>query len=274
MAIITTEELNQFLTTSVLGKYVITVDELPSTNALLKECCDQLGEGALICCDRQTAGRGRCAHAWHSPAGVNLYFSVLLTPPRSFAPRIPQLAMLAALALFQALKKVAPEMPLALKWPNDLWSGTRKLSGILCEGAAPCEKHQGKFPVVMGVGINVNSTIGDFPAELQETAGSLAICNPGMTFNRAQVLGYFLNALEEYYNRWLASKDFTEFADEWRKYDLLDGKNIIVQLPNKTLTGVVCGISPAGLLLLKRDDTKVVQPIYAGDVHIKRESIL
>ena len=274
MSIITTEELNQYLTTRVLGRHVLSVEELPSTNALLKERAEEFEEGMLICCDHQTAGRGRGKHAWHSPSGVNLYFSLLLTPSRAFAPRIPQLAMLAALALFHALKQVAHEMPLALKWPNDLWCGTRKLSGILCEGAAPGEKHCGKFPVVMGVGININSTLGDFPLELQETAGSLAICNPGKGYSRAQVLAFFINHLERYYNRWLESKDFSVFADEWQENDLLDGKNIIVELPNESVSGVVCGISPTGLLLLKRDDNKVIEPIYAGDVHIRRESII
>ncbi|MBR4125243.1 MAG: biotin--[Victivallales bacterium] len=219
-------------------------------------------EGLVVTAEIQTAGRGRQRRLWHSPPGRNLYFSVLLRPqcPQT---RLPQLAMLAALALHRALRNRAPELQVALKWPNDLWLQGRKLSGILCE----CPPQFGDArAIVIGIGLNVNARREDFPPELQETATSMAIA-AGHDFEREKILAEILNSLNELYNNWLNTNNLCIFLSEWQKHDLLLGKTITVQRPTDQLKGIVLGLTSEGLLRLDVPGRGEVV-ISAGDVHL------
>src|ERR1700692_338624 len=76
-------------------------------------------EGTVVIAERQSAGRGRMGRTWHSPAGVNLYTTIILRPPIAMA-EVPRLSLVAGVAAAEALKEVAPGI-VALKWPNDVW---------------------------------------------------------------------------------------------------------------------------------------------------------
>ncbi len=252
------------LKTKALGRTRACEECCESTNQIaLDDARAGAPEGLLVTAELQTAGRGRQRRLWHSPPGKNLYFSVLLRPA-CHQTRLPQLAMLTALALHQALHKLAPELKIDLKWPNDLWLQNRKLSGILCE----CPPQSGKTcAIVVGVGLNVNARREDFPTELQETATSLAI-GARKEFDRAVVLAEILNALEPLYLEWLVAQDLTPFLAYWHKHDLLQGKIICVQRPIDQLEGTVLGLTPEGLLRLNVPGRGEVL-VHAGDVHLK-----
>lgn len=127
-------------------------DLLPSTQSLLAERAEA-GEGAglAIMARRQTAGRGRAGRAWQSQAG-NLHISILLRPEGT-ARDIAGYALLAAVALHDAVRPFAPGRPLALKWPNDLMEGEAKLAGILSE--ASLDTQGGIAHLIFGIGINL-----------------------------------------------------------------------------------------------------------------------
>jgi BirA family biotin operon repressor/biotin-[acetyl-CoA-carboxylase] ligase len=79
------------------------------------------------------------------------------------------LPLMAALGVAEAVETVTGAR-VAVKWPNDLLIGERKLAGILCEsGTSPAS---GAFQVI-GVGINVNGRLADFPEDLRKTATSI-----------------------------------------------------------------------------------------------------
>jgi BirA family biotin operon repressor/biotin-[acetyl-CoA-carboxylase] ligase len=252
------------LKTTILGQNCISHETCDSTNQLVLDAAKNgAPEGLVVVSEIQTAGRGRQRRLWHSPPGRNLYFSVLLRPqcPQT---RLPQLAMVAALALHQAIRKVAPELDIGLKWPNDLWLQNRKLSGILCE----CPPQSGdRCAIVVGIGLNVNAQREDFPPELQTTATSLAIA-AGHDFDRTTLLAEILNAFDELYIKWLNTNDLKLFLSTWEKADILRGRTIAVQRPTDQLEGTVLGITPTGLLRLEvAGQGEVV--ISAGDVHLK-----
>lgn len=252
------------LHTRVLGGNLQFLDTCDSTNQVVLDAAKNGAlEGFMVVSEIQTAGRGRQRRLWHSPPGRNLYFSVLLRPqcPQT---RLPQLAMVAALALHQAIRKVAPELDIGLKWPNDLWLQNRKLSGILCE----CPPQSGdRCAIVVGIGLNVNAQREDFPPELQTTATSLAIA-VGHDFDRTTLLAEILNAFDELYIKWLNTNDLELFLSIWEKADILRGRTIAVQRPTDQLEGIVLGITPTGLLRLEvAGQGEVV--ISAGDVHLK-----
>lgn len=257
--------LNPLLNTRHMGRVVLSAPEMASTNQTLLESYEAFPEGTLAICESQSAGRGRQRRLWHSPQGVNLYFSLLLKP--QVTPiRLPQLAMLSAIALHRMLREVAPELPVALKWPNDLWINGRKLSGILCE--CPPANAAATPVIIVGIGLNVNSQLADFPPELQGTATSMAIAG-GKEYSREKVLAAFLGNFEELYFQWLESiQDLQPFLQEWSQYDLLIQRRITLSTPSGELSGIVTGYTPTGLMLLQIDGENAPRTISSGDVHL------
>ena len=255
------------LKTRRLGRRLLFAETMASTNQTLLDAAKAgtAVPGTVALCERQTAGRGRQRRLWHSPPGLNLYFSVLWES-RQTAARMPQLAMVAALALRRALAEIAPEAAIGLKWPNDLWDGAgRKLSGILCE--CPPWRDDTRQAVV-GIGVNVNAAQEDFPPELATTAGSLRLAT-GRIFAREALLAVLLGHLETLLEAWEASTDFASFTDEWAAHDILKGRVIAVETPGGGLMrGRVLGVDGMGLLRLQGDDGAVTT-ITAGDVHLR-----
>lgn len=143
--------------------------------------------GSVYLADEQQAGRGRGGHGWHSAAGEGLYVSALLRPQIP-AARLPLLPLAAGLAAAEAIRSAA-NLPIDLRWPNDLLLGPRKVGGILVESNT---QETGAFAVV-GIGINVHQR--GFPAALSTPATSLDI-EAGMRLSRQRLLVFLLKSLE------------------------------------------------------------------------------
>lgn len=255
------------LRASRIGMPLTVADVLDSTNQfLLEQAASKAQEGTLVVAESQTAGRGRQRRLWHSPPGLNLYFSMLLWPNTSPLRR-PQLALLTALALRRAILTQDASLEIGLKWPNDLWINGLKISGILCE--CPPEPLDGRYGIVIGVGLNVNSQMHDFPQELHATATSLRIQAGEKQFSRERLLAEFCNAFQELYDRWLNAESLLPFLPEWNSHDILVGKNISVQRPNDVVTGTVTGYTPEGLMRMQTVDGIIT--ISAGDAHLKHD---
>lgn len=215
--------------------------------------------GTVVVADAQTSGRGRFGRRWESPPGVNIYLSLLLRPPIE-PPRAPQLTLVTAVALAEAVEKGTGLAP-RLKWPNDLYIGGRKAAGILAEMAADPDlvRH-----VVIGVGLNVNAQPGDFPEELRETATSLRIA-AGRTFPRAGMLALFLDAFAAAYGRFLAG-GLAPFLPAWRRRSLLDGKRAALRLRDEDVRGTVLGIDDTGRLLFRREGARETERFAGGEI--------
>ena len=166
-------------------------DEIGSTNtSAMQAGAEGAPHGSVFVADAQTAGRGRGAHAWASPAGTGLYVSVLLRP--MLTPGDTLLVSLAAGLAAQAAVRTAAGVQADLRWPNDLLADGRKLGGILCEMQA--EAIRVRF-LVVGIGINVHQS--NFPPELATSAVSLAMLRPGKLVRRETVLVHLLRHLDE-----------------------------------------------------------------------------
>lgn len=261
-------ELEPLLTTRSLGRERLCLAEAGSTNSVAKE---QAGQGAchgfLVTADHQTQGRGRMQRPWHSPAGRNLYVSLVLRPAVA-PPRVPQLAIVVALALAEALAERVPDIPVRIKWPNDLWIGNCKVCGILCEMEA---EMTAVHHVVVGVGLNVNLREEECPAELREVATSLRMVG-GKDVSRVALLAAFLNRLEPMLDRWTEAEDLTPFLADYNRLALLHNREIRVEQARGVLTGRAVGISPQGELLLETADG--ILRVHSGDAHIQRDSLV
>jgi BirA family transcriptional regulator, biotin operon repressor / biotin---[acetyl-CoA-carboxylase] ligase len=167
-------------------RYAETTD---STQRMLAE--DE-SEGAIAVAEVQTEGRGRLGRAWDAPAGTSVLVSVLLLPAVE-APRLPELSLVAGGAVAQAIAEVTGLEP-AIKFPNDILVRSRKVAGILAESS------EGR--VVLGIGVNVNQTLEQLPADAKTEPTSLRLELSGPV-NRARLLAAILLQLERAYDAWV-----------------------------------------------------------------------
>ena len=260
-------ELPPLLATRALGRHLLCLDRTESTNAVAKQrAAADAPHGLLVSADHQTKGRGRMQRVWHSPPGRNLYVSLLLRPAVPPA-RVPQLAIVVAVALRAALAEHLPDLPVRIKWPNDLWIGGRKVCGILCEMEA---ETGAVHHVVVGVGLNVNTASDELPGDLRETATSLRIA-AGREVPRVPLLAAFLNHLEPMLDKWSDAEDLSPFLAAYEDGSLLHGREIRVEQLHGVLVGRAEGIGPRGELLLRTEAGLV--GVYSGDAHVRRESL-
>ena len=210
-----------------------------STNERAKELAAAgAPHGTLVTADEQSAGRGRQGRVWTAPAGSAVLMSLVVRELDELLP------ITAAVAICEALPAEA-----AIKWPNDVWIGRRKLAGILVEGR-PQEGW-----AVLGVGLNV--TTDSFPRELAETATSLRLA--GVETTPGQVLDALLPSLDA----WLGAPP-DAVLPAWRDRDALKGERVRWSGGE----GVAAGIDDSGSLLVDTHDGRVT--LDAGEVHLLR----
>ena len=165
------DELRAALKGCRIGNEIVVVEEAPSTNDLAWEAAERgAPEGFVVFAERQTAGRGQYGRRWESAPYQGLWLSVLLRP----ALTLRESPRLTSLLADVVATTIAGETGCAarIKPPNDIYISERKVAGILVEGRTG---NDGSYVAVAGIGINVAQTIADFPTELRETAGSLAM---------------------------------------------------------------------------------------------------
>jgi BirA family transcriptional regulator, biotin operon repressor / biotin---[acetyl-CoA-carboxylase] ligase len=150
-------------------------------------------EGAIAVAEEQTEGRGRLGRAWEAPAGTSVLVSVLLLPAVK-APRLPELSLVAGGAVAQAIADVTGLEP-AIKFPNDVLLGGRKVAGILAESS------EGR--VVLGIGVNANQTLEQLPVDAKTEPTSLRL-ELGEPVSRVRLLAAILLQLERAYDAWVA----------------------------------------------------------------------
>jgi BirA family biotin operon repressor/biotin-[acetyl-CoA-carboxylase] ligase len=262
------------LSTRRLGRTLVARAEVGSTN---DEAWDALSvdapDGTIVVADAQTRGRGRAGRTWHTAPGKALALSVLLHQDCD-RRSLGLLPLAAGLAVAQALETLGAAP--ALKWPNDVLLGGRKVAGVLCESrrilpvpgypASPSGREGApagaRDVAVVGVGVNVTQDAGDFPPEIAETATSLALA--GVATDRESVAAAFLGALETLWTE-LQGGGRTALLAAWSARADFWGSTVTVRAPAGALRGVARALDPDGaLVLVLEDGTETVA--LAGDL--------
>lgn len=219
-------------------------------------------EGAIVIAGAQTAGRGRRGRAWHSPTGSGLYVSVVLAPARARDDPDRATALLtltAGVAIAEAVERITGLAP-AIKWPNDLLVGRRKLAGILAEGVS-LSRANGVQYVVLGYGLNVGPAA--FPADLADRVTSLET-ELGRPMDALLLCAETLASLSARYDDLLDAR-FDAILDAWRRRAPGGrGARVSWDTPSGTATGITAGIDDRGALLVQAGDT--VHRIVSGEV--------
>ncbi len=247
----------------VVGRDIRVFENTTSTNDVVEKLArDGVKEGAVVFAEAQTKGRGRLGRKWVSAAGKGLWFSVLLRP--DLRPQeATQLTVAGATALARAVE-AQTGLKTEIKWPNDLLVGGRKAAGILTELSAELDriKH-----VVLGIGVDVNLTAAEFPAELRKIATSLRI-EAGRAIPRPELAVAILRELDHDYARIGAGK-FAEVADEWESRCTTIGRQVAIQVGDREIRGRAESLGEDGALLLRTDHGHL-ERIIGGDVTLEK----
>ena len=215
--------------------------------------------GDVFVADFQTAGRGRLDHEWHAARGENLTFSVVLDAADASPAEVATLPLVVGLAVARAVGALlGSSSQVAVKWPNDVLVGGKKICGILCERNGDA--------VVAGVGLNVNQT--DFPAEIAARATSLRLVE-GSSFSRDDVLNGVVAEIGDMHSRWLRG-GFAALRGAFAAFDLLKGREVAVLATDgdtAPVKGLCGGVQEDGSLLV--GETRV----YAGEAHVSETGL-
>jgi BirA family biotin operon repressor/biotin-[acetyl-CoA-carboxylase] ligase len=210
--------------------------------------------GTLVIADAQTSGRGRSGARWHSPAGENLYLSLVLRPTMA-ASAVTPFTLVAGLVVAAAIEERVSRATL-VKWPNDVHVAGRKISGILVEGQV---RGDALGSIVAGVGVNV--TTSSFPPPLDATATSLAMLG-ARDCDRVGLAVAIAVGLTEAVERF-AREGIAPFARELAARDALLGRRVKVG----DIEGSAMGIDAEGRLLVSTDAGTAI-PIASGHVEL------
>ena len=222
---------------------VEVVRETGSTNADLMARAAHLERPTLLIAEHQSAGRGRAGRSWLSNAGDSLTFSLawkFAGPPQ----QLLGLPLAVGVALAEAL--VALNVPVRLKWPNDLLKDGSKLGGILIETVRAEDK--GTWAVI-GVGLNLL-----MPDQLEERIGARAASAPWLAqMERNALMAALLAALAAAMAQF-ATTGFKDFRARWDALHAWRGQPVVViDAGAVAQRGVALGVDDIGRLLLDGD---------------------
>jgi BirA family biotin operon repressor/biotin-[acetyl-CoA-carboxylase] ligase len=252
------------LHTAIFGRDIMFYQTIDSTNRIAKEQAEAgAREGMVVIAEEQTAGKGRLGRAWFSPAGSNILCSIILYPGMAPSEAF-KLTMLASVAVVNAIRNVCGQAA-RIKWPNDVYIGSRKVCGVLTEFMAD---HSALAYVVIGIGLNVNFDPSRYP-EIMETATSLqAAC--GRPISRPTLFRALLQEMERLYGE-LHTNGGRTLQEAWKQHSMVLDQEVDIISGHEILTGVVKRISDEGHLILL-DNDGAIHNIICGDLSLRVKS--
>ena len=246
------------LKTEIIGKNVIHLESVDSTNDYLKKIGNDVQEGTVVISEEQTKGKGRLGRNWQSKSKEGIWMSIILKP-EIIPYKAPFITLIAGAAIVKALNNL--QVPAKVKWPNDIIINNKKVSGILTELSAEIERIN---YVVVGIGMNVKNL--DFDKELEEKATSLYKENYHLS--RVEIVSQILYEFEKLYNDYIVNDYKEETIKICKEYSAILNKDIyIIKGDEKELVKCV-DISNNGNLIV-RDGNNNVQEIFSGEVSIR-----
>jgi len=258
------KKLQKSLSSRLVGQRVIYLKTVDSTNEYAFGVANKgASEGTVILADEQTKGKGRLQRVWQSPPGLNIYTSVILRPP--FKPAVaPRITLMAGVAVADLVSQYGVR-GVALKWPNDVLIGGRKVCGILTEMKATGDRVD--F-VVVGIGLNVNMRKEDFSSEILDRATSVRE-ETGSVTPRQDLAVQLYHHLEKWY-KVLLEEGFPPVRESWLAFADILGKKIRTGPGKDEQPGQVIGVDEDGALLIK-NPMGLRQRVISGDIIVERD---
>ena len=250
------EKILSNLTTRQLGHNLAVFTTLDSTSSYIRRHLPFLPHGFTVTADEQLDGRGRRGKSFYSPKNDGLYFSFLLRDEKY--RNDPLFTIRISYAVCRAVDKLTGSESVKIKWVNDLYAGSKKIAGILCEapgGAPDCR--------IIGIGINFTVDKALVPQEIRHKIGSLRDVT-SEKLSKEALCAYILNELEAMYD---APLDDEAFLADYRRHSAVLGKEIQVLRENTELRAAALDIAPDGGLIV-RYPSGITEKLTAGEISI------
>jgi BirA family biotin operon repressor/biotin-[acetyl-CoA-carboxylase] ligase len=239
-----------------------------STQRVVREWLEAgTAEVAVAVAAYQTAGRGRHGREWVAPPGAALLLSVGFRPRALEARHAWRRAAIVSLAMRDAAEEQAglADRTLWLKWPNDIVAqgtpgGLRKVAGVLGESVATGDAVES---AVVGIGINSDWRMTDFPWALAPTMTSLRELAGKRPIDNEALLDAFLARLEQRYEALQAGR-FD--AGGWSAAQITTGRTVVIDAGDETISGTGMGVEPESGALVVRDQSGRAVPVSSGEV--------
>lgn len=240
---------------------IIYLDTVNSTNSYVKAhiadnqlADDRISDGDVVTARLQTAGRGRLGHEWAADEGM-LPMSILLKNP----PERENITARVGLAVCEALESLYElcGVSAAIKWPNDIIIGSRKVCGILCESVSFGDITN----IIVGIGVNVSQTAEFFENALLPNAASLLMLT-GKAPERRELTEKIAKRVKI-----RAAMSFAECYAEYKPRVINLGRQVRIISPNSEKTAEAVDISESGFLVC-RDESGVFE-VSSGEVSIR-----
>ena len=256
-------EITKDLNTKFIGKNLYVYKEVASTNTVAKFLSmNNIENGSVVISERQTKAKGRSGKSWESPLG-GIWLSIILNPNVDYS-KLPLITLATGVAVAKTLERVGIENP-EIKWPNDIIINDKKVCGILTEAVTKFNTIEN---VIIGVGIDANLNLADFPEELQDGTTTLQI-ELGRAGNENLLIGMFLEEFEKITNLFIEEK-YEDILKEWRKRSYTIGKIVEVREPfNTYYDAYVLGIGKEGALVVEKIDG-TLEKVISGECIIKK----
>lgn len=252
--------LKSLLHNKIIGKNLIVLDSVNSTNDYLKKLGNEGCEnGTVVAAREQTRGKGRLGRTWQSKKDDGIAFSVLLRP--NVAPsEVSAITPLAGLAVCKAIREYT-KLDCVIKWPNDIIIGRKKLVGILTEMSAEFDAVE---YVITGIGINVDHT--SFPEEIAFKATSLLL-ETGRHIDKNEFLACVLEHLENEFVK--NNLELTPTAlSGYTELCATVGRSVTFQRGTRRISGMAVGVSEHGELKVMMSDG-TISLVNSGEVTVQ-----
>lgn len=250
--------LNAYLKFNNTQLPVFCFDEIDSTNSEAERLLSNKNSPTpfVVVSNQQTHGRGRHGRSWKSDDSGNLYLSFGFKPnlsPSLLKSFTPWIATKLCAHLNHELN-----VPIMLKWPNDLLLHGKKISGMLAESRIDVDSTR---DLIFGIGFNINGNPQIWPPELQAIATSLKAEN-NRPFNINKITASIINSILLAYDDFINNSWKTEFPVLWAKFDSLYDKYVKGFHGTTPIEGIAKGINEVGALkLLLNNGTVLVLDI-------------
>lgn len=257
------DEISKNLNTKYIGKDIYIFNEVMSTNTIAKFLSmNGVGNGAVVISEKQTKARGRSGKNWESPLG-GVWLSIILNPNVNHS-KIPLITLATGVAVENTLKRIGVKNA-EIKWPNDILIHGKKVCGILTEAITSFNTIES---VIIGVGIDANISIENFPEELRENMTTLND-EIGEKVDENLLIKLFLEEFEKISEQFI-NEEYETILKEWRKNSYTIGKIVEVHEPfSKLYDGYVLGISRDGSLVVEKIDG-TLEKVISGECIIKK----
>ena len=257
------DEISKNLNTKYIGKDIYIFNEVMSTNTIAKFLSmNGVGNGAVVISEKQTKARGRSGKNWESPLG-GVWLSIILNPNVNHS-KIPLITLATGVAVENTLKRIGVKNA-EIKWPNDILIHGKKVCGILTEAITSFNTIES---VIIGVGIDANISIENFPEELRENMTTLND-EIGEKVDENLLIKLFLEEFEKISEQFI-NEEYETILKEWRKNSYTIGKIVEVHEPfSKPSDGYVLGISRDGSLVVEKIDG-TLEKVISGECIIKK----